>query len=241
MRYGILSDIHGNIDALEAVIRSLEGAGLDAWICLGDLVGYGAEPSAVIDRVRKLGMVTVRGNHDHAATDPALDSSFNVWAAKAIAWTRERLDDDRISYLAELPLTRRVDDVLLVHAAPSDPIRWPYILDAAGADRELGEFEEPLCLFGHTHVPLQYSDADGPGPTGDGVTAAYAGGRRAIVNVGSVGQPRDGNPAAAAGVLDTSERTVLFQRVEYDVGRAAERIREAGLPPFLADRLLEGR
>ncbi|MBD3367935.1 MAG: metallophosphoesterase [Candidatus Eisenbacteria bacterium] len=241
MRYGILSDIHGNIDALEAVVAALEDVAVDGWLCLGDLVGYGAEPRAVVDRVRELDTLVVRGNHDHAVGDPALDASFNVWAARAIAWTRERLDDGASDYLSRLPLTHVLDDVLMVHAAPSDPIGWPYILDMATADRELDEFQQALCLFGHTHAPLSYSDAKGAGTVEAGTVAPYGDGLRAIVNVGSVGQPRDGDPAAAAGVLDTTEHTVSFMRVAYDVERAAGRIRDAGLPPLLADRLFQGR
>ena len=241
MRYGVLSDIHGNIDALDAAVRALESLEVEAWVCLGDLVGYGAEPQAVVNLVRRLECLTVRGNHDHAAIDPSLDASFNVWAAKAIAWTRDHLNDDALAWLADLPLTGHRDDTLLVHAAPSDPARWPYILDMATADRELREFEQSLCLFGHTHSPLTYTDARGAGPVEDGTVIGYGDGVRAIVNVGSVGQPRDGDPAAAAGLLDTEERTVRLVRVGYDVDRAAGRIRAAGLPPLLADRLFDGR
>jgi diadenosine tetraphosphatase ApaH/serine/threonine PP2A family protein phosphatase len=241
VRYGILSDIHGNIDALDAIVAVIEDHGVEGWICLGDLVGYGAEPQAVIDRVRALDAATVRGNHDHAAIDPSLDASFNVWAAKAIAWTREHIAPDSLEYLSQLALTERVDGALIVHAAPSDPIRWPYILDAAAAEFELGEFDEQLCLFGHTHSPLSYVGGHGTGPTKNGTTVRYDDGARAIVNVGSVGQPRDGDPSAAAGILDTSERSVLFVRTTYDVQAAADRITAAGLPPLLADRLFEGR
>jgi len=241
VRYGILSDIHGNIDALDVVLDVLESEGVDAWVCLGDLVGYGAEPQAVVDRVRALEAVTVRGNHDDAAVDPSGDASFNVWAARAIAWTREHIDRGTVAYLEGLPLTETLGDVLLVHAAPSDPGRWPYILDMAAADRELDEFEGPLCLFGHTHSPLVYTDRRGAGPAGEGEVVGYGDGVRAIVNVGSVGQPRDADPEAAAGILDTEGRTVQLVRAPYDVERAAARIRDAGLPPFLAERLFQGR
>jgi diadenosine tetraphosphatase ApaH/serine/threonine PP2A family protein phosphatase len=203
MRFAVLSDIHSNAEALEAVLRACDREAPDGFLCVGDLVGYGPDPSTVIAEVRGRKMVAVRGNHDQAAFDPAEDQYFNNWAREAIAWTRERLRDVELRYLEGLDLTREADGALLVHASPSEPRAWRYILSASEA---------------------------GPEP-----------GTRYIVNVGSVGQPRDGDPRAAFGLFDPGERTFRLMRVEYDAEATSRKIVDSGLPPFLGERLLAGR
>jgi diadenosine tetraphosphatase ApaH/serine/threonine PP2A family protein phosphatase len=241
MRYAVLSDIHSNREALEAVLAACETERVDAYVCLGDLVGYGPDPGEVIAKVRAREMLTVRGNHDHAAFDPGEDRYFNDWARDAIAWTRERLSADERSYLTELELEARVDGALLVHASPSLPRAWRYVLSAAEAAVEFASFEEAACFIGHSHVPMAVAER------GTGVVEIpaeeieMASGERYIINVGSVGQPRDGDPRAAFGLYDSDRRTYRLARVEYDSEATSQKIFDAGLPSMLGERLLSGR
>jgi len=240
MRRAILSDVHSNLEALEAVLESVAERGADSIICLGDMVGYGANPNEVVDTLRGLENVAVRGNHDHAANDPNLDSFFNRWGRAAIAWTRKVLTKENRDYLAALPLTFAQGSVRLVHASPEEPASWRYILGARGAGEQFDAFEEDLCLIGHSHVPLTIrSDAAGISEE-HGNTVKLAEGARYIINVGSVGQPRDGDPRAAYGIYDDERSTIERVRVPYDHESAAGKIVEAGLPSFLADRLSRG-
>lgn len=241
MRHAILSDIHGNREALEAVLEACDSLEPDSYLVVGDLVGYGSDPSPVIAGVQKLGAVTVRGNHDHAAFDPAEDRFFNDWAREAIVWTRERLTESERRYLHGLPLTSEVDGALLVHASPSEPSAWRYVLSAAEAGREFASFEQSVCFIGHSHVPLVIAATDGGVAELSDGEIAFEPGTRYIINVGSVGQPRDGDPRAAFGVFDSEERVYRLVRVEYDAEKAFRKIIEAGLPPFLGERLLAGR
>jgi diadenosine tetraphosphatase ApaH/serine/threonine PP2A family protein phosphatase len=241
MRHAILSDIHSNLAALEAVLEACEALKPDSYLCIGDLVGYGPDPSGVIAEVRKRASVVVCGNHDHAAFDPEEDRYFNSWAREAIAWTRERLAESERRYLEGLELTAEVDGALLVHASPSAPRAWRYVLSAAEARPEFAAFEEAVCFIGHSHVPMAIAE------TQSGVSEIASGElalereSRYIINVGSVGQPRDGDPRAAFGIFDSDERTYRLVRVEYDAEAVSRKIIESGLPPFLGERLLGGR
>lgn len=241
MRYAVLSDIHGNAEALEAVLEVADCHGVEAYLCLGDIVGYGPDPARVVGEVVARGMVSVRGNHDEAAVNPDADRYFNDLAAHAIAWTRERLSDAERSVLSELPLTCELDGVLLVHASPGDPGAWRYLLSASEAEPEFREFGQRLCLIGHSHVPMVVAHGD------DGFRQLPAGdirlepAERYIVNVGSVGQPRDGDARACFVVLDDEEARLRFVRVAYAAERTREKILAVGLPAVLGDRLLVGR
>jgi predicted phosphodiesterase len=244
VRYLILSDLHANVHALDAVLVDAAASGCDRTLCLGDLVGYGADPAAVVDRMFALeDVVFVRGNHDKvcAGLEPA--DTFNDVARRSIEWTRDVLTPDRLARIAGLPQgPRQVEDALeICHGAPFDEDF--YVVDAADAARALDAARAPICLYGHTHVPAVFTAADAPAepdPARPGVLQLPASGS-ALINVGSVGQPRDGDPRAAYGVLDLEAHTLELRRVAYDVRAAQRRILEEGLPTWLAERLRLGR
>ena len=247
MRLLILSDIHANIDALGAVLDAAPAGTWDRLVVLGDLVGYGAEPNEVIDRVRALDPIAIiRGNHDKAACGLDDGSSFNQVARYAATWTGETLTPDNRAYLRALPPgPLLVDpDVEICHGAPFDEDH--YIFDGGDAVQALAVTARPLCLFGHTHLPVVFArrgDAlDSVVPEGndtDEVTLER--GVQYLVNPGSVGQPRDGDPRAAFGIYDAARRVLRLQRIVYPVEAALRRILAAGLPASLANRLAIGR
>jgi diadenosine tetraphosphatase ApaH/serine/threonine PP2A family protein phosphatase len=247
MRYLILSDIHANIDALESVLASAPADTWDRVIVLGDLVGYGAEPNAVIDRILGLDpLMVIRGNHDKAACGIDDGSSFNMVARMAAQWTMGTLTATNREYLRALPAgPATIDDgVEICHGAPFDEDH--YIFDSDDASRALDAASRPLCLFGHTHLPVVFRRHpalfDGFLPEGpNDSTLEIVPGVNYLVNVGSVGQPRDGDPRAAFGIYDSSESTLVMRRVKYPVEIAQRRILDAGLPASLANRLGIGR
>jgi predicted phosphodiesterase len=247
LRYLILSDIHANIDALEAVLAAAPASTWDRSIVLGDLVGYGAEPNAVIDRI--LGLTpscVIRGNHDKAACGIDDGSNFNYIARMAAQWTFTTLTPANRDYLRALPAGPiAIDEGLeICHGAPFDEDN--YIFDADDAHRALDAATRPLCVFGHTHLPVvfhrQGSAVDGFVPNGpDETPVALSVGGSYLVNPGSVGQPRDGDPRAGFAIYDTDAASVLLRRVPYPVAAAQRRILNAGLPSSLANRLAIGR
>jgi diadenosine tetraphosphatase ApaH/serine/threonine PP2A family protein phosphatase len=246
VRYLILSDIHANLDALEAVLSAAEGT-WDRVIVLGDLVGYGGEPNGVIDRIRALEPVAIiRGNHDKAACGLEDASNFNQVARYAAVWTGDTLTPDNREYLRNLPPGPiDIDDTVeICHGSPFDEDH--YIFDADDAWRAFETGDRQLCLFGHTHLPVvfvrQGEAFDGFVPEGDADTViALEQGVRYVVNPGSVGQPRDGDPRAAFAVYDDKARTLTLRRMPYAVDAAQRRILVAGLPASLANRLAVGR
>ena len=246
MRFLILSDIHANLDALEAVLAHVDGR-WDRAVVLGDLVGYGAQPNEVIARVLELEpIVVIRGNHDKAACGIDDGSQFNYVARTAAAWTADQLTPSYCQYLRELPMgpTELDDRVEICHGSPFDEDH--YIFDGSDARRGIDAATRPLCLYGHTHLPAvfrQVDDAfDGAAPDGNATTVLpLQRGARYLVNCGSVGQPRDGDPRAGYGVLDDEARNLTLYRVAYPVDAAQARIIAAGLPQSLANRLALGR
>jgi diadenosine tetraphosphatase ApaH/serine/threonine PP2A family protein phosphatase len=248
MRYLVLTDIHGNIDALDAVLA--DAGDLDAHLLLGDVVGYGAGPNEVIARVRELApAVMIRGNHDKVIAGLEIPESFNPAALQSAAWTAETLTAEHREWLASLPQGPViVDDVVeICHGMPNDEDE--YLFTPRDAARALEAARRPVCLFGHTHVPacyvlsLEEPDLLLVEDTGQGrpVVLSLDERRRFVVNPGAVGQPRDGDPRAAYAVYDAEARTLALARIEYDVERAQRRIRDAGLPDILARRLAVGR
>ena len=246
MRYLVISDIHANLEALEAVLDAA-GSGFSRVLLLGDLVGYGADPNAVVDRVRAMpSVVVIRGNHDKVAAGVESVEGFNHMARLAIAWTAETLTADNRSYLgslAEGPID--IDEhVEICHGTPFD--EDVYVFDDLDALRSIRTSTRPVCLFGHTHVPAAFRltgdelQLIGP-PRGEHFDVAMNDEGRYLVNCGSVGQPRDGDPRAAFGVLDTGEHTLTVHRVPYDLKTAQSKIVAAGLPEILAQRLAMGR
>jgi diadenosine tetraphosphatase ApaH/serine/threonine PP2A family protein phosphatase len=247
VRYLILSDIHANIDALDAVLTAAPADTWDRVLVLGDLVGYGAEPNAVITRTLALNPLSViRGNHDKAASGVDDGSSFNYVARLSAQWTFEALSPEHREYLRTLPQGPVAIDgtIEICHGSPFDEDH--YIFDSDDAARALDAAHRPLCLFGHTHLPVVFRRNpalfDGFMPEGpDDFTLEIAAGMNYLVNVGSVGQPRDGDPRAAFGIFDSAESALVLRRVSYPVDRAQRRILDAGLPASLANRLAIGR
>ena len=240
MRIAFLSDIHSNWPALKAVLADLDGVeAVDEVVCLGDVVGYGAAPMRCLDLVRTRGWLTLVGNHDRACTDVSLLDWFNPEAAQAARWTREQLDADRLRWLGELPERGERAGAQLVHGSLRDPV-YEYILDAASAAASLRLLGGRICFHGHTHVPGVFHVEQGR------VRHGYRQGSMrlptpALVNPGSVGQPRDGDPDASYGVWDAEAGLFEFRRVPYDRAGAKRAILDAGLPPRLAFRLDFGR
>ena len=240
MRYAILSDIHGNLEALRAVLADC-AAGADAVLCLGDTVGYGAEPLACVELVAERAEAVVGGNHEHAVAGRLDLAWFNRYARAAAEWTREQLDDDHRAYLGALPLVREVAEATLVHASPAQPEEWDYLVSAEDGFAAFAHFATRWCFVGHSHVPGAWSlGSSGPEHHPEVVRLPQERGRRYIVNVGSVGQPRDRDPRAAYAVWDVEAGHVEIRRVTYDVTAARRKIVAAGLPRFLADRLAAG-
>jgi diadenosine tetraphosphatase ApaH/serine/threonine PP2A family protein phosphatase len=246
VRYLILSDIHANLDALEAVLTHAAGA-WDRALALGDLVGYGAEPDAVVNRVRALEPhAIIRGNHDKAACGIDDGSQFNVVARVAAKWTGDQLTPENLAYLRALPMGPAEIDATteICHGTPFDEDH--YIFDGSDAVMAFDAAERPLCLYGHTHLPAIFRHIDDhyegapPDPDRD-VVLRLQRGAHYLVNVGSVGQPRDGDPRAGYGVLDADARELRLYRVPYPVEEAQRKIIEAGLPVSLANRLAMGR
>ncbi len=241
MRYGIIGDIHGNLDALDAVLEVLDREGVDSTLCIGDIVGYGAEPSACVQRLRERGIESVAGNHDYAAAEILDITYFNDTAKQAIQWTRDHLTDEERSYLAGLQLVRPFDSFVLVHSSLDEPSQFEYIFHWEDARRSMQHLPEgQVCFFGHSHVPLTFLEGHNFLLTADPEIdlAPY---RRALVNVGSVGQPRDQNPDASCVIFDAEAHTVTRFRVAYDIDAAARKIVAAGLPAVLGERLRIGQ
>jgi len=244
MKYLILSDIHANLEALDATLSAAEDC--DAVLVLGDLVGYGADPNAVIERVRALDAATiVRGNHDKVGAGLETVDSFNHLARQAIAWTATELTQANRDWLAALQAGPVCVNGLveICHGSPFD--EDVYIFDDLDARRALKATERPLCLFGHTHVPAVFTydhdlHAVGP-PRGARFKLPLEDGVKYLVNCGAVGQPRDGDARAAYGVLDTDAKTLTVMRIPYDVATAQAKIIAARLPEVLAQRLAIGR
>jgi predicted phosphodiesterase len=241
MRVAVISDIHGNLHALDAVLRTLESEQVDALWCLGDLVGYGPQPNRCTTAVAARAELCLVGNHDLAALGRLAIEEFSPDAATSAEWTRGVLSEEARAFLGSLEPQGDREGVQLFHGSPRDPV-WDYVLSAEAA---LGSFEEttaPLILVGHSHAALAIQD-DGTALTGGlvpgGSERSLAEGRW-LLNPGSVGQPRDGDPRAAFLVLDLDARTASFRRVEYDVARTQAEILEAGLPRALAERLAHG-
>jgi diadenosine tetraphosphatase ApaH/serine/threonine PP2A family protein phosphatase len=240
MRVAVLSDIHSNAPALEAVLVAV-GA-VDAIWVLGDIVGYGGQPDEVVARLSAEGAVAVLGNHDAAVLGRISIDTFNELAREAVTWTAGAIAPSTRAWLAGLPERRVEDDVTLVHGSPRDPL-WEYLVSIPAARAALGAFETPYCLVGHTHLPGVFRDEAGrivplPAPAGAQLRLDE---RRCILNPGSVGQPRDGDPRACAMLLDTGTGDVEWRRVPYPIAAAQAAIRARHLPGQLADRLAVGR
>ncbi len=243
MRVAILSDIHGNRHALEAVLQAVAPSAPDRVWCLGDVVGYGAEPDACVDLIRERGHLCLAGNHDLVVCGTLPMGDFSEGAAAAARWTQATLAPERAAWLRGLEPQHLAEPVGLYHASPRDPV-WEYVISAGQAEDCLDAQAHRVCLIGHSHVALSFVRAEGDRAWGqtreDGETVDLDTGAW-LVNPGSVGQPRDGDPRAAWLELDTEPLRATYHRVSYDVAGAAGAIRAAGLPTSLADRLARGQ
>jgi diadenosine tetraphosphatase ApaH/serine/threonine PP2A family protein phosphatase len=241
MRYAILSDIHANLEALEAILADARALSCTQFICLGDVVGYNADPGACVARIRELNCPVVKGNHDEQASTAFPREGFNEMAEAAIDWTRENLSAPDKAWLAELPLTRQVDDFTIVHATLDRPEEWGYVFNDLDAIASFTYQQTPLCFFGHTHWASAFvcdEESVRRIPVGQLQLAA---GKKYFINPGSIGQPRDRDWRAAYCVYDPERQLMEQRRIKYDLETTQRKIREAGLPEVLADRLAYGR
>ena len=243
MRIAIMSDVHSNLEALNAVLRHAEtSGGVDEVWCLGDIVGYGPDPAGVISALRDRGAIAIAGNHDRAACGLLSLEDFNPYAAAAVRWTSEHLSDHDIEYLSLLPLTRVSGDFTLVHGSLRAP-EWEYLLEPDQAVAHFALQTSRYSVIGHSHLVFDVEErASGPYFTAhrDGDTIALSE-QRLILNPGSVGQPRDGDPRATYILYDQDAALVAFKRVEYDVRATQRKMCDAGLDQWLIDRLAVGR
>ncbi|MCK9247837.1 MAG: metallophosphatase family protein [Solirubrobacteraceae bacterium] len=243
MHVAVVSDIHANRHALDAVLADIDDRGCEQVWCLGDVVGYGADPNGCCATVRRFATHSLAGNHDLVALGTLSSEQFSPDAATAAAWTRDALRDEHREWLTTLSPSGIVHGCVLAHGSPLHPV-WEYVLNGDQAERSLASFDEQVALIGHSHIALSFAQ-DGRAPVvgtrrGDGEEVVL-GARRWLLNPGSVGQPRDEDPRASWLQLDPDEGRATWRRVTYDVAGAAKAIRDAGLPDGLAERLKVGR
>ncbi len=243
MRIGILGDIHGNLEALNAVVEAAANERIDEWVQVGDIVGYGPEPSACIDIVRRLNCIVCLGNHDAAVLGMLDTAYFNSYARSAIEWTRTRLRATDYDFLRSLQLVVQKRDYTVVHGTLHMPDLFGYVVSQVEAFDSLSLQTTPLCFVGHSHVPAIYVQR-GPREVDwinqSEMEYSLPKGLKALVNVGSVGQPRDEDPRAAFAIYDSDSRIISIRRVNYDIASVQRKIRAAGLPEMLAHRLSLG-
>lgn len=241
MRYAIFSDIHSNLQALDAVLEAYQKENVDAYLCVGDVVGYGASPRECIERVNSLTQTVVAGNHDFAAVDLFPLDFFNEYARAALVWTKGVLGEEEKKFLQTLKLTYSDDELTLVHGTLDNPEEFNYLTDIYTASRIFELLKTHVCFLGHTHVPgVVVRDIKRNVFYNEQNRVTFDPIMRYIVNVGSVGQPRDNDPRASFCVYDTGNKTVELKKVIYDVEKARKKIIESGLPVELGDRLRLG-
>jgi diadenosine tetraphosphatase ApaH/serine/threonine PP2A family protein phosphatase len=243
MRIAIISDIHANVEALEATLADIETRTIDEIVCLGDIVGYGANPNECIALVNKHCPIILLGNHDAAAVGKLSTQHFNIHAKVAIDWTTEHLSRKSKTFLESLPLRKHFNDNTYVHSTPYEPQMWYYITSLEEAAFNFQFFDTTSCFVGHTHIPIiivldekreLYVHQDTKIDFAD-ANARY------LINVGSVGQPRDHTPECCYGIVDTEQRRYIARRVAYDIQKTQAKMRKIHMPEFLVTRLQEGK
>ena len=240
MRYAILADIHANLEALEVVLEDVKQQKCTHSVCLGDVVGYGANPKECLDIIRGMNIPVVKGNHDEYIGLDDDPEGFNDAAAEAVTWTRKQLTEEDRQWLRDLKYFRLAANFSIVHATLDAPQRWGYVFDKLEAAASFTYQNTPVCFFGHTHVPVAFvRDTTVRGGTYSKFRVEP--GKKYFVNVGSIGQPRDGNPRAAYVVYDLTQQTIELRRLDYDIKKAQQKILAAGLPERLALRLAMGK
>lgn len=241
MRTAFISDIHGNLEALETALHDIKSRDIEDLYCLGDVVNYGANPNECLNITRSVVKALVRGNHEAGLTSDRIASTFNPYAKQAIFWTREQMSEDDRQILASLPLTHVEKEWMMVHATIETPEEFEYLYDPADAFRNYPYMNVPVCFYGHTHVPMLFSQRDRRALHLTAGKYYLSREDRQLVNVGSIGQPRDHDPRLAYMIFDTNEFSIELIRLNYDIKTAADKIRKAGLPGFLAERLGYGQ
>lgn len=240
MKYAIIADIHANLDAFQVVLEDIKAQKCTHVACLGDVVGYGANPKECLEIVRGMNIPVVKGNHDEMCSVEETMEGFNPHAAEAVLWTRQQLNDDDKKWLRDLKYVRLVASFSIVHATLDMPQRWGYVFDKLAAAASFTYQNTSVCFFGHTHVPVAFI-RDSVVRGGTYSKFKVEPGRKYFVNVGSVGQPRDNNPKAAYVIYDMVEGSIEMRRLDYDIPAAQQKILAAGLPARLAERLAFGK
>jgi diadenosine tetraphosphatase ApaH/serine/threonine PP2A family protein phosphatase len=242
MKIAFISDVHSNLEALTSVRKSLQNVGIDKVLFLGDIVGYGANPNECIEIIKDLSDDILAGNHDWAAVGKSSAEYFNLVAKEAIEWTQDKLTEQNKAFLSSLALKGEWEELIFVHATPSHPEEWNYIFNIFDATDNFETFSQPLCFVAHSHQPVIFVQTKtGSISSKRSTYMTLQKDFRYIINSGSVGQPRDGNPLSSYGIYDTEKKEYRLIRVQYDVTRAQKKILDAGLPSFLASRLGMGR
>jgi diadenosine tetraphosphatase ApaH/serine/threonine PP2A family protein phosphatase len=242
-RYAIFGDIHANLEALTAVIEDARSQHVTDFVCLGDIVGYNANPRECVEIIRDLGAVTVRGNHDHYCSHDEYLDDFQPLAASVIAWTRRQLSAENVDWLRSLPYTRIMHacGMTAVHSTLDLPDRWGYVFDLLDAEAHFNYQTTPICFHGHTHVPLVFEKNSQILRSDANSLVKIVFGTKYFANSGSVGQPRDGDPRSSYVIYAPKMKELAFRRVAYDIETAADKVLAAGLPERLAERLFRGR
>jgi len=240
MKFAIIADIHANLDAFQVVLEDCKNQQVTHYACLGDVVGYNANPKECLDIVRTMNMPCVKGNHDEYCSSEEHLEGFNPAAAEAVNWTRKQLTVEDRQWLRELKYSRMVTNFTIVHATLDGPQRWGYVFDKLAAAASFTYQNTSVCFFGHTHVPVAFMK-DSVVRGGTYSKFKVEPGKKYFVNVGAVGQPRDNNPKSAYVVYDMDESTIELRRLDYDIAAAQKKSLAAGLPARLAERLAYGR
>lgn len=239
MKYAVLGDIHGNMEALQAVLEDARQHSVSHYVCVGDIVGYNANPAECLQIIRSLNCVCVCGNHDHYCSNAVALTDFHPLAANVVDWTRSHLSEEDITFLKGLRLVRNMGVFSLVHSTLDMPDKWGYVFDELEAESNFNYQSTAVCFHGHTHQPAVFEKADGVRRS-DAMNVKIVLGKKYFINVGSVGQPRDGDPRASYAIYDVDAKEIAFRRVVYDYEETQRKIREAGLPERLAQRLALG-
>ena len=240
MRIALFGDIHANLEALEAILEDALNQEVTDYVCMGDLVGYNADPSACMEKVRAMGCPIVKGNHDEDAAGSHSLESMNPVAAAALEWTRQQLSPEQHQWLSRLRMVRQVSDFTVVHSTLDQPANWNYVTNRFDAMSNFSYQFTQVCFHGHTHVPRVYVKNDRVQEV-PAESVVIEPGAKYFINAGSVGQPRDGDWRACYAIYDMERKLVVFRRVEYDLQTTQRKILAAGLPPMLAERIAEGR
>lgn len=238
--YAILGDIHSNLQALSAVFADAEDRGVNTYVCVGDIVGYNANPAECLELIREKCVAVVRGNHDHYVSHDECLEDFHPLAANVIDWTRRQMTREQLQYLKNLRLQKMIDGFTIVHSTLDMPERWGYVIDVLDADANFNYQTSSVCFHGHTHVPVVF-ERQGRVTRSGFTTYQTKLGCKCFVNTGSVGQPRDGDPRASYLIYEPAARRITLRRIPYDIAATQQKIREAGLPERLARRLEHGK